>query len=344
MLLLSVAAVVLSLPREEILPTSAQVRYIGRFDRKDPLKPRCSWPATGVELLVRGKTLQVTYQEAGNDSYQIEIDGVPTVVTKLKDGENKFTYGLPSESKASRVRIIKRTESFVGTTAFSSFEAKGGKFMTPKAPLRRIEVIGDSISCAYGNEGKSQNEHFSPDTENAYLSYASIAARAVDADVSIIAWSGRKMWPDNTIPEIYDLTVPTDPSTTFDFKDPAPDAIVINLATNDFGQKPPEERPWTDAYAAFIARLRTHYPNAFIYPTIGSMMNDSYPNGVQSLTTLRGYLNRMVDRLNDPKVKIVEFETQKMEDGIGADWHPNVTTHQKMAAVLTERLRHDLKW
>jgi hypothetical protein len=52
----------------------------------------------------------------------------------------------------------------------------------------------------------------------------------------------------------------------------------------------------------------------------------------------------MVDRLNDPKVKIVEFETQKMEDGIGADWHPNVTTHQKMAAVLTERLRHDLKW
>ncbi len=72
-------------------------------------------------------------------------------------------------------------------------------------------MIGDSISCGYGNEGKSQNEHFSPDTENARDAYGAIAARRLGADYACVAWSGRKMWPDNTVPEIYDRALPQDP-------------------------------------------------------------------------------------------------------------------------------------
>ena len=52
----------------------------------------------------------------------------------------------------------------------------------------------------------------------------------------------------------------------------------------------------------------------------------------------------MVARIGDSRVKRIDFEPQRIEDGIGSDWHPNVKTHTKMAAVLTEALRKDLGW
>jgi hypothetical protein len=176
------------------------------------------------------------------------------------------------------------------------------------------------------------------------MSYASIAARAVDADVTLLAWSGRKMWPDNTMPDIYDLVLPTQPEPKYDFKGPAPDAVVINLATNDFGKENPEEGGWTGAYEAFIRRLWEHYPKAHVYVAMGGMMSDNYPTGHNALSTLRGYLTRMLGRMKDPRLHLIEFDTQRLEDGIGADWHPNIRTHEKMGANLTAALKRDLHW
>ena len=56
-----------------------------------------------------------------------------------------------------------------------------------------MEVIGDSISCGYGNEAANEHEHFSPTTENAYFSYGAIAARAFNADYTCIAWKWEKV-------------------------------------------------------------------------------------------------------------------------------------------------------
>ncbi len=330
-----------------ITPADPRVHLVGRFDRRDPKAVRSSWPGTGVELRVQGAELEFTAEDTGQNYYQIEQNGKPTQVIKLSTGPNTVKIPIADPKKPTLLRILKRTEAFIGAVTFTGFKLASGKFLRAEPPKRRLEVIGDSITCGYGNEGKNQNEKFNAETENAYMSYASIAARHVGAEVTLNAWSGRKMYPDNTLPSIYDLTNPLDATSVFDFKAPAPDAVVINLATNDFGAGNPEETAWVGAYEAFIAQLRKHYPKAAIYPAIGSMMSDAYPPNVKALSTLRGYLTRMVARLNakgDANVRLIEFEGQKFEDGIGSDFHPNIVTHQKMAEVLVKALRRDLKW
>jgi hypothetical protein len=152
------------------------------------------------------------------------------------------------------------------------------------------------------------------------------------------------MWPDNTIPAIYDLVLPTQPTPTFNFKQPAPQAVVINLATNDFGPGNPDETNWTGAYEAFIKRVWAHYPKAIVYCATGSMMSDGFPPDRKALSTLVGYLQRMIARMDDKRLRLIQFDPQKMEDGLGSDWHPSVKTDGIMAAKLVAALKHDLGW
>lgn len=326
-----------------IPPLDSRIVYVGRFDRRDPAAVACQWPASEVRLRVKGAQLNATMEEKGNDYWQVVVDGNPTQVIVPKPGIDTYTIPLGSDG-THEVRLVKRTETFVGTTKFRGFEVPNGRLERARAKRRHIEFVGDSITCAFGNEGKHQDEPFKNETENAYLSYASIAGRAVDADVTLLAWSGRKMWPDNTVPEIYDRVLPAEEQPLYDFRGPKPNAVVINLATNDFNSKNPEEKPWTGAYETFIRRVWKHYPRAHVYVAIGSMMNDGYPAGNKALTTVRGYLTRMVDRMKDKRLHLIEFETQTLEGGIGAAWHPNVQTHERMGAKLAAALKKDLRW
>jgi lysophospholipase L1-like esterase len=326
-----------------ISPSDPRIAYIGRFNFRNPAAIACQWPASEVRLQVKGQSLIVKISETGNDHWQVVVDGQPKQVFAPKGNTADYKIDLGTAG-THEVRLIKRTEAFVGTTWFEGFEIPGGQLLASKPKKRHLEFVGDSITCGYGNEGTSQNDRFKPETENAYLTYASIAARALSADVTILAWSGRKMWPDNSMPEIYDRVLPTEPQPVFDFKGPAPNAVIINLATNDFGKDNPDEAKWTNAYETFIKRVWGRYPKAHIYVAMGSMMSDNWPPEKKALSTLRGYLQRMIARIGKPHLHLIEFDVQRQEDGIGSDWHPNVATHKKMAAKLTEAIKRDLRW
>ena len=334
----------------EVAPKSANLRTIGRFDLRDAAGPRCQWSASAITLRFRGTDFNAKIRDSGDaDRLQIVIDGKPTSVLALQKDEHLYRIASGLTNAAHTVTLFKRTEAFVGIVQYTGFQLNaGGKILTPPAPPKhRLEVIGDSISCGYGNEGANQNEHFTPTTENAYLTYGAIAARRFKADYTCVAWSGKKMWPDNMIPEIYDRALPTDAGSTWDFSQEVPDAVLINLGTNDFGKENPDEKGWTDAYKAFVVRVRKNYPKAHIYCAIGSMMSDNYPAGHRALSTVRAYLVKVVADTRasgDPNVSVLEFDAQDSKNGLGADYHPNVKTHEIMAEKLAEALTRDLKW
>ena len=333
-----------------IRPDDSHIEYVGRFDFRDPAGPRCAWPASDVTIRFRGRGLQVLLAEAGKDEYQVVIDGKPTAVLRPKPGDNLLDVASDLSDDAHAVSIVKRTEALVGTGQFKGFTfPDGGTLLDPPTTARHIEVIGDSISCGYGNEGANEKEHFSPATEDAYLAYGAVAARLVGADYTCIAWSGRKLWPDNTVPAIYGLALPMDPTSKWDFeKAPKPDAVLINLATNDFARGAPDAEKWTAAYVEFVHQIRTHYPRAVIYLASGPMMSDAWPPGKHVLSTLKTYLDKVQTALvksGDTNTRILTFETQNgTADGLGADYHPSIKTDAKMAGVLADALARDLDW
>ncbi|MBE7211926.1 MAG: GDSL family lipase [Gluconacetobacter diazotrophicus] len=256
--------------------------------------------------------------------------------------------GLPAGDHEATV--FKCTEPLVGNATFAGFQLDAGATVLPATLVRRkIEVIGDSISCGYGNEAVSPGgEGFSPATENAWWTYGAIAARAVGADYECIAWSGRKMYPDDTIPTIFDRTLPLDRASHWAGDKEKPDAILVNLGTNDFdAARPPDHAGWVKAYREFVARLRRDAPQAVVYCALGPMLSDGYPAGRPSLTTAREWIREVVKDCNDAgdtRVRFLEFAPQRAADGIGANNHPSVRTHQRMAEKFVEAVRADLRW
>jgi lysophospholipase L1-like esterase len=328
----------------EIPPTNGQVRYIGRFtDGKDG-GPCCSWSASTVELRFAGTAINARLDEKGtSDLYEVVVDGKDMGPLALKNGPHLYRLYTATLPGAHTVQLVKRTEPFCGITRFEGFQLSGnGRLLTlPARPHRRIEVVGDSISCGYGNEGKNEHEHFTPATENAYQTYGAIASREVGAEYVCLAWSGRKMWPDDTMPEIYDRTLPTETSSTWDFSHWKPDVVVITLGTNDFGRVAPDRKGWIAGYQAFVSRVRANYPHAAIYCATSPMM------GGKEYSTHKEYLEQIVQdehRSGDKNVRMLLFTTQDAANGLGSDWHPSVKTHEIMAATLVSALHNDLGW
>ena len=100
-------------------------------------------------------------------------------------------------------------------------------------------------------------------------------------------------------------------------------------------------QPFVDAYLTFVADMRGRYPTALIYLATSPMMGEP-DHGVQ-----KGYLQSILDQRKaggDTNIKLLDFATQDMADGLGCDWHPNLTTHQKMAGVMTAAIQSDLGW
>jgi lysophospholipase L1-like esterase len=335
-----------SLPGE-ISAQDPQLHYIGRFEMKPGPGAKCQWPASAVEICFSGTGLEARLNDSsGKNRWQVVIDGEAKDVLELKAGEAIYDVASGLKPGEHRALLVRGTEAHVGTSEVLGFQlSEGGKLLPPKPAPHHLLVIGDSISCGYGNEANAKEEHFTPKTENAYRTYGAMAARETNAEFVCIAWSGKKMWPDNTIPELFDRTLPMDAKSHWDPTQWVPDAIVITLGTNDFGKANPDEKGWTDAYDQFVAKLFTAYPQARVYCATSPMMGDWGDR--KQRTVLHQYLEKIVaarQAAGQSAIALLDFPIQNDKLGYGADWHPNVKNHEVMAAILTAALRKDLQW
>lgn len=346
------ASEVPSLP-VNVAPNAPELVYSGRWDTTNTQAPEASWSASGVTLRFSGTAVQ-TRLRLGNNRVIAVLDGKP--ILKLAPDAAKKTAGAALFVLAKNLppgehtlQLVKATEANQGRIAFEGFWLDGtGKALPATAPSRLIEIIGDSISAGYGNEGLSQADRFSPETENAYRTYGAMTARRFGADYNIIAWSGRTLWPTFTLPEVYNQVAPPKAEPAFAGFARQPDAILINLSTNDFNRKEnPEEEPWVAAYHAFLDRLQQWAPNAHYYLAASPMLSDGWPAGRKTRSTSIGYIQRVVRERQEKgqtRVHYLEFATQSQANGLGSDWHPSIKTHALMAEVFTAALAKDLGW
>jgi lysophospholipase L1-like esterase len=326
---------------------SPGVRYVGRVDLEDSRGGKFAWSGSGIVARFNGTAVSVRL--SGGQEFSVVLDGElrPSKLT-IQNGDTPIADALPSGTHT--LELYRRTEANQGVSQFLGFSFGGGGSLlaAPSAPSRRLELIGDSISVGYGNEGLNENCQFTPQTENHHQSFGAMAARSVEAELHTIAWSGRGMvcnYGDDAqsckdpFPNIYDRTIPTQNDSEWDFGRYQPDAVVINLGTNDYSTDlDPSEADFTAAYRAFIEHVRSVYPNALILCTCGPLLYGD------ELTAVRHYIANAVAATGDAKVKTFEIPSQSAADGLGCDYHPSIKTHQKMADLLVAVLKRELSW
>jgi lysophospholipase L1-like esterase len=280
----------------------------------------------------------------------VVIDGV--VQPKLVSTGNLDSLATGLSAGEHSVELYRRTEASQGEAQFLGFDFGGGALLAPApAPERRIEIIGDSISAGYGDEGPDMNCPFTPDTENHYLTYGAIAARNVGADLVTVAWSGRGVVCnygddptscDDPMPTVVDRILPAQATSVWNFALYQPQAVVINLGTNDFSTTvDPANAEFEAAYTTLLTRVRAAYPDAIILCTVGPLLS-----GTDLATARSAITNSVQARVDagDGQVKTFELAETDPANGYGCDWHPSQRTHQIMADTLTTTLRAELGW
>jgi lysophospholipase L1-like esterase len=233
-----------------------------------------------------------------------------------------------------------------GHSVFHGF-VEGEVVGAPAGSGRLIEVIGDSISAGYGSLGTDIHPPwdvscpFSLDTQSSFVSYSAILGRAFDAEVSIIARSGWGMYRDlggntaNVLSSVYANTLGVTATPVYDFAR-EPDAVIINLGTNDSNPDDPGTG-YEDAYVAFLGTVRSHYASAWIFLSMGPM------TGEPLLTTMQTRIDSVVTRMADPRIVAVPLQTQDSST-TGCDYHPDVDEHARMAAALQAPMAASLGW
>lgn len=286
------------------------------------------------------------------------IDEEETPSKRFMLDEEIGTYLLyeGKEIKTTRIRLVKYSEAAFGKVGIKKLILDCEKPEPTPARTRRLEFIGDSITCGYGNEGLWNTDTFHTAQENPWDAYAARTARRLEAEYHLISWSGIGIisdWTDQEVPNeeilmpvLYpytdrstDLTLGNEKPEVWDHNRFIPDCIVINLGTNDNSYtKGIAERVavFEAKYYEFIKEVRRSNPASTILCTLGAMGQELYEA-----------IHRQIGRLTeegDLNLHAMSFEVQSVEDGIGADWHPSKITHEKMAVKLESKIRELLNW
>ncbi|OUM64776.1 carbohydrate esterase family 2 protein [Piromyces sp. E2] len=361
-------------------PTKHNVKILGRANYQNGYL----WfglTDTGIEYTFYGKTtvINVTadtkaYSEESPAHIAIYADGKIYEKTLINQKNTDFTVKFNRKGKHT-VTFIKISEAEQGSLRINKIKADVKKIIPTPPNKKKIEFIGDSITCAYGVDGK-ETDTYSTATQDGTKSYAYLTAKKFNADYSIVAYSGYAILsavsfdgernPNTALPPYYDklgLTFGSEffslgnnefddgtyelQSTTWKgYKKYNPDLIVINLGTNDsfyfFTIDPSKVEAETEVfvkkYEEFLTKLRRKYPRTEILCTYGIM-------GQYITADIEKAINNYIAKTGDKRVHTYIFNEQNAEkNGMGADTHPNAQSQLDSAHELINEIERLYGW
>ena len=215
-----------------------------------------------------------------------------------------------------------------------SFSSDGLFLLPPQPKTRRLKIIGDSITA--GNQidkASCQPDHWG--------TYGAKLCRYFDANCTTLAISGKGLFEnccDNnvTMVELAKRVVVGDASSIFNEDLFVPDAILLNLGTNDQGRNN-GTAAWVAgfvaAYADYLVSLAAmhHNPALPIFCGVGSITHDYNDWVVQAMAAAAARGLRSLHLVNYTSVLV----------GCG---HPGWVGHQQMFDVAQPILSMVLGW
>jgi lysophospholipase L1-like esterase len=305
-------------------PGDTNIRYIGRWDRRDATAYRSHWSSGYLRVGFTGTTVKARAKlAAGGRELMVSIDGEPF---RSVDGGDLVDL--------SQKPLAAGNHTLVLASAGQNYELKfrglileqgATTLAVPARPV--IEFVGDSITACAGKGGTMSTN------------YAWLAAEQLDCDHTQIAFSGvalvtgfgffgdktgfdtyyfRLMNCNNKAPDLWDFSS-------------VPQMVVVNLGTNDMKDgKRPTDAEFAVSVATFLRRIREKLPKAELIAMrpFGGFQSGGVRQAVDELT-----------KAGDERVHYVDttgwLEKSDFSDGI----HPTIDGHAKAAKRLAEALK-----
>ncbi len=249
-----------------------------------------------------------------------------------------------------------------------------GIFVPVKDKKFKLEFIGDSITSGEGTYGDKEDWDWIPMFMSYSQNYVSMIAKEVGAECHLVSqggWGVLSGWdnnPHNNIPSRYEkvcglaggeLNEKLGAAKPYDFPSWQPNAIIVNLGTNDasaFNQ--PE---WSDpitgetfkqhlnadgthdandlmrfeqAVIDFLQMLRRNNPDSHIIWTYGML-------GYDLTLAITDAMNLYRKQTGDSNLIFIQLPNTT-DETVGSHAHPGVKSHERAAKVLIEYLKNYL--
>jgi len=317
--------------------------------------------ASYIEFEFEGRLLEAELEsEGGNEDFQAwigiyagDMDNAYRRINLLS-GSRRYLLWASDKTQKVLIKIVKLSESQYAYTAVNKFIVdEKAHLQKTEETKKRIEFIGDSITCGFGNEGKA-GDGFITETENPLKAYGALTARKLDCDFTIVAWSGigiisswipPEVEESNTevlVPKVYPyvdyglfMRKGWSPVEAYDYDHDNCDLIVVNLGTNDssYTRDNTERRQeFQTAYQKFLQYLRATHRDKTIICTAGAM-TDLLNHEIEAAVDMV----RKADK--DNMIYYMQFSQPDTEDGEGAVGHPSILRHEKMAEQLADWIK-----
>lgn len=333
-----------------VTPDNPNLLLEGRIINKNNVLHYC-YPGTAFSIKFDGTSISAKLK-ANAGYYAVSVDGGgfrKFSTHGFDDGIRDFELAQLAAGEHT-VKLMLVSEAYNVFPEFHGFVLGDGakvlKIDTKKRP--KIEFIGNSITCGYGNEAQSEKDHFADSTSNFAKSFAGITIKNLDAISMVVARSGigiYKNFGDTitgslwTMPRVYENALINDTTTKWDFSQYKPDVVVLGLGTNDLSENNYNYEKFAVTYIAFVKQIRKHYPTAKIVLVNSPMLH--YQQAQHLSDVIVNTINAM-RIINDSRMFTFNFQEQDDSLGYGADWHPSAKRAAEMARYLSYYIKTEV--
>lgn len=323
----------------------------------------CGPSGSGIAFRAQAKRLAIVLMgddtvggnnAAGQARVGIFVNGKRTVDMIMSEHCCRIPVWEGESVCTAEVEVLKLSECFMSIAGIEAVETEEGGMLAPLEPKqRRIEFIGDSITCGFGVDLEKPDTEFETRTEDFTKTYAYKAARLLNADYSVAAYSGYGIisgFTDNGMKNTFGLLPPLYDKVGFserqmagswrledmkwDFSRFCPQVIVMNLGTNDAsycGEDQERQSEFIQAYADFLREVRSHNPSSHILSVVGTM-------GTVMCNAVEKAVELYREETGDMAAEAMALPEQLPEDGLVTGNHPTERTHEKVAGIIAEKI------
>ncbi|MDQ0920340.1 S-layer homology domain-containing protein [Paenibacillus sp. V4I5] len=309
-----------------VAPEDANIHYMGRWDRSASATYKSYWPGASLRVSFTGTNVQIKLGASAN--LYAKLDDAPYVLYKNATGTIHLTP-TPLPARTHTLTVV--SKDILDVLSFQGLLLDSGATTVQAAPRDHlIEFIGDSITVGYTTP------------EVSIGSYAWLAGEQLGADHTQIAYTGICLetgvacYVPNSLgmSEQYFKLQPGDypDSPDWNFSTYQPDAIVINLGTND-AKFNVSDNNFQSTYTAFLQQIRTKYPSAqlFVLRTFGDF------KAVPTLAAVNSRIAAGDTQLHylDTTGWVDTYPSSDFNDSL----HPSSAGHVKIANRLAQVIR-----